>query len=114
VCRFLVMDIGGKAGLRFTNGGIVKGSLPWERILLFCAVVRACSTRKILRQCRWLSMMFAKSLALGMTSAAREVIAVRIIDLARAGERSPTRLRDRVLHEARMVARVNLDDECRA
>jgi hypothetical protein len=33
-------------------------------------------------------------------SAAREVVAARIIDLARCGERSPTRLRDRVLHEA--------------
>jgi hypothetical protein len=31
---------------------------------------------------------------------AREVMATRIIDLARRGERSPTRLRDRVLHEA--------------
>jgi hypothetical protein len=31
---------------------------------------------------------------------AKEVIAARIIDLARRGERSPTRLRDRVLHEA--------------
>jgi len=31
---------------------------------------------------------------------AREVIAVRIIELARRGERSPTRLRDRVLNEA--------------
>ena len=31
---------------------------------------------------------------------AQEVIAARIIDLARRGERSPTRLRDRVLHEA--------------
>jgi hypothetical protein len=29
----------------------------------------------------------------------REVIAVRIIELARLGERSPTILRDRVLHE---------------
>ncbi|HWX85780.1 MAG TPA: hypothetical protein VNZ48_19440 [Xanthobacteraceae bacterium] len=33
-------------------------------------------------------------------SAAREVIAVRIIELARRGERSPTRLRDRLLAEA--------------
>ena len=33
-------------------------------------------------------------------SAAKEVIAARIIDLARRGERSPTRLRDRVLHQA--------------
>jgi hypothetical protein len=33
-------------------------------------------------------------------SSAKEVIAARIIDLARRGERSPTRLRDRVLHEA--------------
>jgi hypothetical protein len=31
---------------------------------------------------------------------AKEVIAGRIIDLARCGERSPTRLRDRVLYEA--------------
>jgi hypothetical protein len=33
-------------------------------------------------------------------SPGQEVIAARIIDLARRGERSPTRLRDRVLHEA--------------
>ena len=33
-------------------------------------------------------------------SPAKEVMAARIIDLARRGERSPTRLRDRVLHEA--------------
>lgn len=33
-------------------------------------------------------------------SPAREIMAARIIDLARRGERSPTRLRDRVLHEA--------------
>jgi hypothetical protein len=32
--------------------------------------------------------------------AAREIIAVRIIELASRGERSPTRLRDRVLAEA--------------
>ena len=32
--------------------------------------------------------------------AARETIAIHIIDLARAGERSPTKLRDRVLAEA--------------
>jgi hypothetical protein len=31
---------------------------------------------------------------------AKETIAVRIIELARRGERSPTKLRDRVLHEA--------------
>lgn len=31
---------------------------------------------------------------------AREIMAARIIDLARRGERSPTCLRDRVLHEA--------------
>jgi hypothetical protein len=33
-------------------------------------------------------------------SQAREIMAARIIDLARCGERSPTRLRDTVLHEA--------------
>jgi hypothetical protein len=31
---------------------------------------------------------------------ARETVAVRIIELARRGERSPTKLRDRVLAEA--------------
>jgi hypothetical protein len=31
---------------------------------------------------------------------AKETIAVRIIELARRGERSPTRLRDRVLQDA--------------
>jgi hypothetical protein len=30
----------------------------------------------------------------------REVMAVRIIELARSGEKSPTKLRDRVLQEA--------------
>jgi hypothetical protein len=33
-------------------------------------------------------------------SPARDIMAERIIELARRGERSPTRLRDRVLHEA--------------
>ena len=42
-------------------------------------------------------------------SSAREVIAIRIIDLARAGERNPTRLRDRVLHEANLAPHVGLD-----
>jgi hypothetical protein len=32
-------------------------------------------------------------------AAARESIAIRIIELARGGERSPTRLRDRVLEQ---------------
>ena len=35
---------------------------------------------------------------------ARETIALRIIELARRGERSPTRLRDRVLKEAGWLA----------
>ena len=34
---------------------------------------------------------------------AKETIAVRIIELARRGERSPTKLRDRVLREANEV-----------
>jgi hypothetical protein len=50
-----------------------------------------------------------KELNLRDNGSAREVIAVRIIDLAKSGERSPTRLRDRVLHEAQMSERVNLD-----
>ena len=41
---------------------------------------------------------------------AKEVIASRIVDLARAGERSPARLRDRVLHEADLARDVGLDE----
>jgi hypothetical protein len=51
-----------------------------------------------------------KELGLRDNGSAREVIAVRIIDLAKRGERSPTRLRDRVLHRALMAERANLDD----
>jgi len=43
-------------------------------------------------------------------SLAREAMAARVIDLARAGERSPTRLRDRILHEAALATHVGLDD----
>lgn len=52
-----------------------------------------------------------KTLNLDDDSSARETVAVRIIDLAEAGERDPTRLRDRVLHEAAMAGRVGLNDE---
>jgi hypothetical protein len=41
-----------------------------------------------------------KELKLDGNANAKETIAVRIIELARRGERSPTKLRDRVLHEA--------------
>jgi hypothetical protein len=51
-----------------------------------------------------------KMLNLRDDSSAKEVIAIRIIDLARAGERSPTRLRDRILHEANLARRAGLDD----
>jgi hypothetical protein len=50
------------------------------------------------------------ALKLRDNSAAKQVIATRIIDLARTGERSPTRLRDRVLHEAGSASHVGLDD----
>lgn len=43
-------------------------------------------------------------------SAAKQVIATRIIDLARTGERTPTRLRDKILHEAGLASHVGLDD----
>ncbi|HEX9278157.1 MAG TPA: hypothetical protein VGA51_17380 [Casimicrobiaceae bacterium] len=39
--------------------------------------------------------------------AAREVLAKRIIELARRGERSPTRLRDRVLQESGLGGGLN-------
>jgi len=41
-----------------------------------------------------------EELHVGVDANARETIAVRIIELARRGERSPSRLRDRVLAEA--------------
>ena len=41
-----------------------------------------------------------KALDVNGDATARETIATRIIELARRGERSPTRLRDRVLMEA--------------
>jgi hypothetical protein len=50
-----------------------------------------------------------KILNLRDDSSAREVIAIRIVDLARAGERSATRLRDRILHEANLARHVGLD-----
>jgi hypothetical protein len=45
---------------------------------------------------------------------AREVMALRIIDLARGGERNPARLRERVLREAGMAHRVGLDEQQQA
>jgi hypothetical protein len=50
-----------------------------------------------------------KMLNLPDDNSAKEVIASRIIDLARAGERNPTRLRDRILHEADLARHVGLD-----
>jgi hypothetical protein len=41
-------------------------------------------------------------------SDARAVMATRIVDLARAGERDPKRLRDRVLHEANMAEQAGM------
>ena len=41
-----------------------------------------------------------KALNVQGEATAREVIATRIVELARRGERSPTKLRDRVLAEA--------------
>ncbi len=55
-----------------------------------------------------------KELGLQKDSAAREAMAVRIIELAKTGERSPTRLRDRVLHEAGLAARISLDEDAPA
>jgi hypothetical protein len=51
-----------------------------------------------------------KILNLRDDNSAREVIASRIIDLARAGERNPKRLRDRILHEADLARHVGLDE----
>jgi hypothetical protein len=51
-----------------------------------------------------------KVLKLGDDNSAREVIASRIVDLARTGERSPMRLRDRILYEANLARHVGLDD----
>ena len=51
-----------------------------------------------------------KTLNLRDDNSAREVIATRIIDLAKAGERNPMRLRDRILHEADLARHVGLDE----
>ena len=51
-----------------------------------------------------------KILNLPDDNSAREVMAIRIIDLARAGERSPARLRDSILHEAHLARHVALDE----
>ena len=51
-----------------------------------------------------------KILNLRDDNSAKEVIASRIVDLARAGERNPTRLRDRILHEADLARHVGLDE----
>jgi hypothetical protein len=51
-----------------------------------------------------------KMLGVRDDNSAREIIAFRIIDLARAGERSPVRLRDRILHEADLARQVGLDE----
>jgi hypothetical protein len=42
-----------------------------------------------------------KELRLDGHAAGKEAVAIRIIELARRGERSPTKLRDRVLAEAK-------------
>jgi hypothetical protein len=42
-----------------------------------------------------------KALRLDGHAAGKEAVAIRIIELARRGERSPTKLRDRVLAEAK-------------
>lgn len=47
-----------------------------------------------------------KELKVADRGRAREVIAARIIELARRGERSPTKLRDRVLAEANGATRL--------
>jgi hypothetical protein len=41
-----------------------------------------------------------KALRINGDKTAKEVVAIRIIELARRGERSPTKLRDRLLAEA--------------
>jgi hypothetical protein len=51
-----------------------------------------------------------KILNLRDDNSAKEIIASRIVDLARAGECSPTRLRDRVLHEADLARHVGLNE----
>ena len=51
-----------------------------------------------------------KTLNLRDDNSARQVMAVRIIELAKSGEHSPTRLRDRVLHEVGLAGRIALDD----
>ena len=50
----------------------------------------------------------SKVLKLDGNAKAKEIVAVRIIELARRGERSPKKLRDLLLQEANAAPAVNL------
>jgi hypothetical protein len=52
-----------------------------------------------------------EALKIGYDDPARQIIAARLVDLARLGERSPTRLRDRVLYEAALAEYVNAGEQ---
>jgi hypothetical protein len=73
--------------------------MPWGAIIPFLRDNRAFEPRDIQAMSMALDDVCA-SLKLRDGNPAREVIAERIIELARRGERSPTTLRDRLLAEA--------------
>ena len=65
-------------------------------IVPFLKAMRRFLVRRMFRPCRSPWTISARD----GEAAAKEIVAVRIIELARRGERSPAKLRDRVLHEA--------------
>src|SRR4051794_18296606 len=80
-----------RSGLRVL---VSKGMSPW-RLYHFSGVMpRSAPTSS--KRCRWLLNDVCKVLDLDGKATAKEHVAMRIIELARGGERSPTKLRDRL------------------
>ena len=86
-------------------------SFSWRPSFRFYERAKTFLIPKTSRQCQRRLKPFVRLLELNGDNSARQTVAVRIIDLAKAGERNPNRLRDRVLHEAAMASRVDLDGE---
>jgi hypothetical protein len=80
-------------GLRTGSGDCPIGTIvPFLEDAAFEPVDIAAMSRALDEVC--------KELKIADNATTREIIAIRIIELARRGERDPTRLRDRLLNEA--------------
>jgi hypothetical protein len=84
------------------RGGVAAGTLPMATILPFLRDQNVFDPKDIVAMSIALDDISEK-LKVGHDSTARAVLAARIIDLARLGERDPIRLCNRVIHEAKMA-----------